>query len=93
MLGMNYEMWVLPVSKLLEMEGPPLHHQQLIEASACWALELASLEALTHLGQANLLVRWCPGMVVTFVSHQWLHSKHPDPALTSVCGGEVELNS
>ena len=29
----HYSMWVLPVSKLLEMKGPPDHHQRLIQAN------------------------------------------------------------
>ena len=27
----------------------------------------------------NLLHKWQPGMFVTFISHQWLGSSHPDP--------------
>lgn len=57
--GATYEMWVLPVRALLQMEGPPLHHQEL--------------------KKSGLLVRWQPGMLVTFTSHQWAHNTHPDP--------------
>ena len=56
---MSFPMWVLPVSALMSMEGPPKHHQELLKRGD--------------------LIEWQPGMKVTFVSHQWLSSKHPDP--------------
>ena len=43
--GMRHDMWVLPVSKLLEMQGPPLHHQRLIEAH-CTKLDNAKCRAV-----------------------------------------------
>ena len=53
--GMRYEMWVLPVSKLLEMQGPPLHHQRLIEAHCASKLHnvkcRAALAFVTSSGQ------------------------------------------
>lgn len=52
---------------------------------------------------SRTLVRWEPGMVVTFVSHQWTHNKHPDPEgkqlavlvefLKNVAQGKVSLGA
>ena len=44
--SLTYPMWVLPMSVLMAMEGPPKPHHELIKA--------------------NLLVRYRPGMLVTF---------------------------
>lgn len=57
--GAAHEMWVVSVKDFLQMEGSPLHHQEL--------------------KRSGVLVRWDPGMLVTFVSHQWAHNFHPDP--------------
>lgn len=39
-----------------------------------------SPKAHSFLQQENVLHQWKPGMVVLFISHQWLSWLHPDPS-------------
>lgn len=56
-----------------------------------WVVPICELLKMTGppihhqaLKASHVLVRWEPGMLVTFVSHQWTSKKHPDPEGTQL---------
>mmetsp|Transcript_25292 Transcript_25292/g.64466 ORF Transcript_25292/g.64466 Transcript_25292/m.64466 type:complete len:161 (+) Transcript_25292:65-547(+) len=45
------------------------------------AMTMSELKPHQHLMQDGMLTEWSPGMVVIFVSHQWVPRRHPDPLM------------
>mmetsp|Transcript_33356 Transcript_33356/g.109302 ORF Transcript_33356/g.109302 Transcript_33356/m.109302 type:complete len:646 (+) Transcript_33356:75-2012(+) len=45
------------------------------------AMTMSELKPHQHLMQDGMLTEWSPGMVVIFVSHQWVARRHPDPLM------------
>ena len=79
--GMQYAMWVLPVSKLLEMEGPPLHHQQLIEAHSSCLRKWFSLQT-SHFCRKKALPttdRLCCSQLLSFLNVESFEGGSPCP--------------